>query len=533
MFLTRFLVLGNRSFFRRLVVIIFAFSYFLNVAVAQTVLQLTTDVGAEPQAKLEISLQRAIDLAIRNNRDIKSAYLDRLSDKFELHVAKGLFVPDLSISSQAQAARVGEPLLRSDEELLDVSVEASTLLPTGGRVSLTYGTSTSRSSVPTISSSPESFTQTNVNLSFIQPLLRGGGVGIARASLTQAEINERGRVLGLKGVLIDTVTDTLIAYRQYLLEQNQLIITERSLKRSRELVATTEALIKSGRLADLDLIQAEATLAQRELDLESVRNATDAARLNLINILDIDLDTQITLVDQLNVDAVIEPTLEQAYDAVLNQQPAYLQALLGLESAKVDLRLARNNRLWDLDAEISVDLDDDREGTFNGALTNVFSDRGDVRVGLRLTIPFGDRTRKQGVANARITQRQQELQLNELLDSIRISLKDQLRTLKSFRNQVALALRAEELTRRQLELEKIKLNLGRTTNFQVTEFEDELIASQLNTASITTSFLNAAATLEQFMGVTLDTWQIPLQAQRYGYDDIQSQASFESVFEEN
>lgn len=517
-------MLGFIRIFYHLVISVMITLYSINT-VAQEPYQA---IQASKKRSLNLSLAQAISLSLKNNREVKSAYLNRLSDKFSLSVARDLFFPDTTLVFNAETAEIGDDSLRTKENSLGVSVGINLFLPTGGQTSINYNTSSIYSNSDGRDEA-ENFTGSNVTFSFVQPLLRGGGFKVARSSLDQAEINERGQILNLKALLINAVTSTITAYRYYLLEQRQFEITEHLLIRSREEMETTRALIKSGQSAGLDLIQAETTLAQRELDLESVRNNADAARLNLLDILDIGLDIQLHLTDDFEKNTFVEPTFETAYNIVLDQQPDYLQTLLGLEISEIELRLARNERLWNLDATVTVDLFENSEGRFGSKVTNVFNNRPDIRAGLTLSIPFGDNSAQQNVVTARIAQRQQELQIQETLDIIRVNLQDQLRTISSLGKQTALAIRAEELAGKQLELEKAKLSLGGTTKSQITEFEDELIEAQLNTGTIRISYLNATTYLEQFMGVTLDVWKIPLQVQRYGQKDVLSKSTLNNT----
>lgn len=468
-----------------------------------------------------LDLNRALAITLANNRTIKSAYLSRVSDKYSLYVAQDLFIPDLNIILSGTTEEAGESVDRIGTDTLSTSYGLNAFLPTGGQLSLSMSADTSRANNRAFGERGRT-SSSNVNLSFVQPLLRGAGYKVARSSLQIAEISEKGNILGLKALLIDTLSETILAYRTYQLELKQLAITETSLLRARALVATTQSLIDAGRVAPVELVQAEVTVAQRELSFESAKNAVDNARLSLLSVLDINLDTDINLIEQETLLPQAEWPTESLFNTALKNQPSYLQSLLSLEISEIDMRLARNNRLWDLDATFSAGLNGNRRGGFDNAFDDLRRNQLDLRAGLALTIPFGDRTRRQGVINARVNQHQQELAVIELKESLKISVVNQQRTVRSLWAQLRLARQSEALVEKQLDTENIRLNLGRSTNFRVVEFEDQLIIAQLDTASITTAYLNALTELDRLLGTSLETWDISFQAQRYNAREIKN-----------
>lgn len=54
---------------------------------------------------LELTLAEAVYLGLRDNRGIRSAYLQRITQKFHLRVAEDSFTPRTVITSKYQASR--------------------------------------------------------------------------------------------------------------------------------------------------------------------------------------------------------------------------------------------------------------------------------------------------------------------------------------------------------------------------------------------------------------------------------------------
>ena len=242
-------------------------------------------------------------------------------------------------------------------------------------------------------------------------------------------------------------------------------------------------------------VQAEAEVANRELNLTRAQITLDSTRLALIDILDIDSRTRIRPVEELTVDPVALD-VEASVEAALRHRTDYRQALLGIEDAETNLMLARNNRLWDLSAAFSVDFDD----------------RGDSRTGrLALTIPFGDPGGQAQYVNADIALKEARNDLAELRQTIDIAVRNAVRNAGVQFRQVELARRARELSEQKLAVEREKLARGLTTNFRVVTFEDNLVQAQNSEVDTIIAYLDALTALDQTLGTTLETWRIDIR----------------------
>jgi len=90
---------------------------------------------------------------------------------------------------------------------------------------------------------------------------------------------------------------------------------------------------------------------------------------------------------------------------------------------------------------------------------------------------------------------------------------------------VDLATKARILAERQLAVEQEKLNVGRTTNFQLVTFQNDLVNAQNNELNAKIAYLNALSGLDQIIGTTLDTWKIEFKTERTDVEkELQSNA---------
>ncbi len=459
----------------------------------------------------KLSLNEAIALALSHNRTIKTAYLQRITDKWSLYVARDEFRPhlDLDISTTAADTIDKSTGTRTRTYTTSYSPTASLALRTGGSLSATWNNSYTRSKDDDAGVGTPSHTS-GISLSFSQPLLKGGGLEVAQASQVQAERAEQVNLLSLKSSLISTITSVIQAYRSLVQTKRAYEISKDSLERTRKLLEVNKLLIDAGRMAAVESIQAEADLARGELDLRTSENSLDAARLALLRILDIDKYSRIDIIEDLDINEV-DLNFDKLQTIAFAERTDYLQAKLGLLDSQLNLILAKNNKLWELGltASYSNTLTNRSRHEVSRNLGEI--SEADYSLGMSLKIPFGDYTLEQTVVNARIALKNQQLALIELKDEILIGLEDQIRDINIKFEQVRLAKRSRELAEQTLFIENEKLRAGRSSNFELVSFQNSLVTAENSEVDAIIAYHNALTSLDEFLGTTLDTWGIEIQ----------------------
>jgi outer membrane protein TolC len=452
--------------------------------------------GAE--ATRSITLPEAVFLGLRNNRDIRSEYLQRIADKFALKVAEDVFTPRVYLGGTALQSRTSGTV--SNTGSLTPTVTLAT--PTGA--SFTFGWANqqinTRGSPNTASS--------QLTMQFIQPLLAGGGVDFATSSLRLARIAETGNKLKLKQTLISSISNIVLAYRASIQARQQLRIGQDALRRARDLLDVNRALLAAGRIAQVELVQSEASIAQQELQLSTAQNADEAARLALLTLLALPPTSRLVAVDTLIATPV---TVDRAHalQVAHDTQPAYLTQRLSIESGQINLEVARNQRLWSVNLVGSSGQNGAGANIYQ-AIPNLPSTKTDYSIGLQVSIPLYDPTREQGEVNAGVALRQAELQTAQADDALQQQVTDAVRNIDTARRQLDLAKRARELAESQEQIELLKLQVGRSSNFQVVSLQNDLQAAQSTELQSVITYQNALTQLDQVVGTTLDTWKIRL-----------------------
>ena len=433
---------------------------------------------------LELTLDRAVRLALRNNRSLRRARLRREAERFELEVSGDRYRPRVNVGAKADGER------RSGTGA--VSVGPSLRVPTGGEFDLGW-------SQPLVGERRGTGTWT---IGFKQPLLKGFGSGIDTAPLRTARINERKNVLSFRDTVAETLESVVRAYRRVIREHRALAISRDSLARSKRQLATNRSLVRAGRLARRDIVRNEAEIATRELALVESENDLESANAELVSILDIDEATRLVPVDTtLSVEA-LRPDPEQSVATAFASRTDHLRAQLDRELAAIAKERAEDDQRWDLSLTANVSRGDG-EGR-------------DYGVAVELKVPLGDRSDELSLFNAETRLREAEIALVELRQSIRIDVRQALHEVEVGLRRIELARRSLGLAEQQLEVERSKLAQGLSSAYQLTVVEEDLVRAQNVELDAIVSYLDAVTSLDRALGTTLRTWGIDVEEVEFG-----------------
>lgn len=442
---------------------------------------------------ITLTLSDAIYLGLRDNRAIRSAYLERIGEKFALRVAEDRFSPKLfvrgsylSSHNQLDRSRQGE-----------IAPVSTLLTPYGTRVGLGWTwrqTDADRAGLTR---------NDGANITIIQPLLRGAGRDVATAPVRLARLSEQVNRLALKDRVAQTITRIITAYRTLLQAQEQLNISSNALARARQLLGVNQAMIDAGRMAAFEIVQTEAEVANQELSHEDARNQLETARLELLQLLALDLDTPIIASEAMQA-APLDIDTAQAVRQAEALQPTYLIQLIAGQQARINRVVARNERLWDVSLVGGGGQVRDRNNLHGSTRS------WENYVGMQVEIPIGDLSARQADVQARVDVENQQVRTQEARQELQRDVTNAVRDIGARWRQYQIARRAEELSQRKLDIEQEKLTVGRSSNFQVLSFENDLRMAQSARLAALISYLNAQAELDQTLGTTLQSWDIAL-----------------------
>jgi outer membrane protein len=443
---------------------------------------------------------------LQNNREIKNAYLRRILDRQNLEVAEDEFNPNLTPRVELVYNRNQFGSTTTNRGDLNLGADLSVTIPTGASISARWtGARLTQNTTGTSSSNDQNSLDQNISVTFTQPLLRGFGVDVNRAPIEIARLQEQINILELQSTLISNITSTLQVYRNLLEAQEALQIQKNGLESARKQLEYTEALIEAGRLAGIERVQAQTTVANRQLSLLAAQNSLDQARLRLIRILDIDKSIQIVATEKPSTDnlELVSFTQEEAKEIALNNNIDYLQSLITIERANIELLLAQNEKNWNLDFNAG----------YQNNLNNTAENSNGFSASLSLSREFGDRNFENQVERSQIQLEIAQNNLQEQRDNLEIDVINALRDVEFSLQQLEQAKKARELSEQQLENEREKLRLGVPGSrlLDVLRFENDLVNAQNSELNAQIRYLNSLTSLYATLGITLERWEITVE----------------------
>ena len=440
------------------------------------------DSAASPDVSLRCTVEQSILMALENNAAFRVQRLTPQIVRTREDAARSAFDPALSGSvSRGQRhgpAFVLQPNATSDVQVADNTTAAAAALTT----TLPTGTSIELGGETSIEHPMNDLAVSRAALTVTQPLLNGFGTEPNLVLLRQTRLDTRISAYELRAFALSLVAEVEQAAWDYVLTGAQLDVFRESARLAEQQLVETRERIRVGKLAELEVVAAEAERALRlegEIDAAS---AHAAARLRLIRLLNPARPDRWQLMPVI-LDEPVPPEsplgdVEGCITIAMQQRPDLNQARLGIERGDLELVKTRNGLLPKLDFFASLG----RSGyasSFDQSVKGKKGDGYDTLVGVRLNYPLGNRS-------ARADQRQAVLnreQAGEALTNLCMLAQEDVRAAwveaERARQQVSATRATRALQQRKFEAETAKFREGKSTALLVAQAERDLLQSQI------------------------------------------------------
>lgn len=390
--------------------------------------------GSDRVQAVELSLQEAIEMAVRHNLDLKAARLGPAIAEQRVLAAESAF--DSVFFTDVEWSKLDTP--RPAGGVFGGDEQSETLQATAGLRKGLYsgGTLSLETAIARLEDNPSQFNEpsyydADVLVSLTQPLLRGFGSDVARADIFLAENARLAETQRLRQRLLELALETETAYWDLVLARQQVLIQWRLLQRT---IDDRDRLL--GR-AEFDVSPVQITEANSFVELRraeviraraAMREASDRLK-RLMNSPDLPIASETLLlpVDE-PVEAAIRFNLLESVTAALRNRPELQEALLNISDASIRQRVADNARLPLLDLSAAVGLngiDTDEAGDAYGRLAE--ADYIDYLLAGQFEVPLGNRGPQAQYRAARLEREQAVLAYRALAEDRVLAVKNALR----------------------------------------------------------------------------------------------------------
>lgn len=493
------------------------------------------EVQAKGSRILALTLEECIELALKHNLNlVVEKYGPEIAEATASR-AREIFLPrfDLTFGRQRQENPPywwiqGATTIVTKYQ--DYSFSISQQLPTGGLVSLSFSSyrSDTNQAFQLINPRYGSTIRFDLNL----PLLRDFGPKMSRREIILAEKNIDVAWKQYEAAITETIYLVEEAYWNLVFAVENLKVKQYSLQLARDLLKKNQKEVEVGKLAPIELLNAEAEVASREAELIQAERMVERAEQVLHNLLNLEADPEkagslITPREQPEF-RPRQPSPEQALRRALEKRPELEQLRKNIEIREFHVALARNDLLPRLDLQFSYwspGISGDRllylndnpflgiiVGREKGSASDSIRDALKLlyqnwNVALNFSLPLSNLTSRANYASARLELEQSQARLKSLEQQIRLEVSDTIRDIETNGKRVEALRLARETAEKRLLAEEKKMAVGLTTNYFVLQYQAELANARSLELRALVDYILAWAKLEKLTGEILDRYQ--------------------------
>lgn len=438
-------------------------------------------------------------LALRYNPNIQNAEINRVAERFGLSVARNEFELQYALTGNINHQRNSIDGVSETSQQAQVTPAVSLKLPIGTQLSWQLNSTYS-----------DSQHGASLGMDLKQPLLQGAGRSVTLVPLKNAIDQEQYNKLALRQTITDEINRVIISYRQLILDQNELKTLKNQVNDAERTSKITRARIKVGKLPRTSILQADAQLAQLRFQLKQAENKTIQDKQSLLEDVGLNPEKSISVPVDVQLKLKTLPAKEMVIQQALAQNIGFQQFLLQARQDQRNLLLAKDSQKPQLDLTAGVNLGEPNTTDFN---EKKFIDRRihEEHIGLSLSVPIHDMTRKQQLVNAKTKTKQNDVQLVAKKRTLITAVKNQLTDIGSQYQAYKIAKHNVTLAQQSYTVEKKKQQYGKASSLDVTNSQDKLIDAKNNLIISKLNYLNAWSQLQSTLDTTLDEWGVKVR----------------------
>ncbi len=498
-----------------------------------------------------LAIEEAIALSIRNGLEVEVERFGPLIAEADALGAWGAYDPTLSANAQYDVAKSPNFSAFNPTNLRDPSSETNRDRVLGGGAGVSQ-------LIPYIGASVDARfnSASTATRQIIQPLdqqydssfFLSARVPLARnliwsapwTNVKLAGYQSDAAQQQFRQALMDTVQTTVNRYWGLVAARDRVRVAQTSLEAARALLDQTKTQYEVGVVSQVEVVEAEAGVAQREVELiqtaNTFRNSQDAL-IDAVLGPELSALTDLQFVPTADLGSYqLEPIdIEQSVAKAFENRPELQIAANQIEQGEVDLRFAKNQRLPQVDVEGAYGYvgisgqGNDNLVAFGAAPPNIPEDMNygestdgwftrdganNYRVQGIFSIPIPNTSARKRVDRSQFELRRSKASRVRLEQGIILEIRSASRTLFASAGGIEAAERRRLAAQEQLRAERIRLEHGESTPFDVLLRQEDLVEAESQKISALQLFRAAETALDRAEGTILDSHAIELDAAR-------------------
>ena len=441
----------------------------------------TTSVNSETSSgkprTIYLSLEKAVELALKNNRTLQTS-------RRQLSIA----------ASQYRSAKAGYyPQLT-------------------GTLNASHSAFNQEDGHPSVLEIYTGAFEIGLNL----PLDLSGSIGRSVQQALITLINSKAQyVLGSQDVIVSVYSQ----YNSILNARETIAIDKAQVEVAEQQLAIAEARLKTGRVAEVDVMTARVQLNNNKQSLKVDEGSYQIALANLRNTLVLTQDTEIVATDQLTY-APVTFSYDDAVKSALRDRLEMKVARLNVESARIALKSTYDRYRPTINVSASYGY-----GISGNSIGGAIDDRPDEpswAVATLLRVPIfifdGGQIRESKI-QALTSIGQAEANVLQTRESIELEVRNELTNLQNAQERVRLVQDTIELAKESQRITERRYRIGVTSYLELVDARNNLRSAQLNLLSALITYSNSLIRLYRALGRPLVNVNEGMQKEVKSFDE--------------
>lgn len=488
-------------------------------------------VGVDVADQVSMSLDEAIESALKNSNDIDASRNDVKIAEFNLRGARGVYDPLLNSESYYEsrstptASTIGGAVNGSvTQRQFFGSAGVNGFTPfLGGNYDLSFTSARTNTSNRNATLNPQF--PTSLALTYTQPLFRNLRFDINRRQIEIAKKNLSLSDAQFRQKAIDIIAQVEQAYWNLVFALRNLQVQIDAVKQARTQLESSRRQVDKGVLAPIDVVAATAQITTFEQNVytaqEDVTRAENTLKTLILADRTADLWSKaITPVSPVTLDPP-HIGLEVAVTEAMKNRPEIAQFESSAEINKIDERYYRDQTKPQIDlvgSYTSAGLAGTPNANSAGGSTvpanlqgGYFDSLGNLirqnfptyRMGLQISLPWGNHTAKANLGRTLVEAEKIKNQRAQAEQLIEADVRNSLQTLRSAESRLNAASASRASAEQLYESEQRQFRAGTTTLFLVLQRQTDLLAARGRELQAQTDLNRAISDFEHAMGTTL------------------------------
>lgn len=493
-------------------------------------------VGVDLMNQLPLTLEEAIEMALRNNNNIDVSRNDVQIAEYELRSAEGVYDPVIASESYYESATTpvastigGATNGKVTQNRFYGSAGVSGFTPfAGGLYSGNFNSSRTTTSNTNATLNPQF--PSALTFTYEQPLWRGRSIDINRRNIAVAKKNLSLTDAQFRQQAINVIVAVEQAYWNLAFSLRNLQVQIDAVKQARAQLESNQRQVSKGVLAPIDIIAANTQITTFEQNVYTAQEDVTRAENNLKTLLLADRTSgewsrPITPVSEVSLDPP-QIGLEVALTEGLRNRPELAELDTNAEINKIDERYYRDltkpqiNLVGEYTSqglagrragtrEVPANL----EGGYLTSLGNLAAqDYPTYRVGVTLSLPFRNRTAKANLGRTLVQGDRIKNQRAQQEQVVEAEVRNALQALKSSEARLASALATRRSAEQLYESEQRQFRAGTTTFYLVLQRQTELLTARSRELQAQTDLNVAISEFQRSTGTTLSANSVDISS---------------------